>query len=275
MTNDPSPLLCFIGAGNMAGALIGGLIQRGHPPARIVACDPDSDKLEALRQQHGIRSSNDNSAAAREADIVVLAVKPQVMKAVCQGLLLESHRPLFISIAAGLREADIDRWLGGGQALVRCMPNTPALLGLGASGLHANDRVTAAQRRQAQAVLDAVGITVWVDAEAQLDAVTAVSGSGPAYFFLFIEALQNAGEAIGLDAETAARLARQTAVGAAQMALDHDDVAALRRQVTSPGGTTEQAIGVFLEQDLPGIVERAVRAASDRAAELADALGKD
>ncbi len=273
MTDHPQ--LCFIGAGNMAGALIGGLIQRGHPPGRIVASDPDEDRLQALSQQHGIRTETDNSRAASSADIVLLAVKPQVMKAVCNGLKPGERRPLFISIAAGLREADIDRWLGGGQALVRCMPNTPALLGLGASGLHANAAVTAEQRQQAEAILQAVGITVWVEEERLLDAVTAVSGSGPAYFFLFIEALQNAATAIGLDADTASLLARQTALGAAQMALQNDDVGLLRQQVTSPGGTTERAIQSFLQADLPAIVEQAVRAADARAAELADALGKD
>ncbi len=272
--SDTAPSLCFIGAGNMAGALIGGLIRQGHPPARIVASDPDRDKLHALERQHGIRSEPDNRVAAANADIVVLAVKPQVMKSVCQGLQGMERQPLFISIAAGLREADIERWLGGEQALVRCMPNTPALLGLGASGLHANARVSETQRAQAERILQAVGITVWVEREAQLDAVTAVSGSGPAYFFLFIEALQNAGEAIGLDRQTAARLARQTALGAASMALNHDDVAGLRRQVTSPGGTTERAIRSFLEAGLPDIVEDAVRAADQRAAELAEQLGK-
>ena len=273
MSQD-TPTLCFIGAGNMAGALIGGLIREGHPPDRILASDPDPEKRERLQEQHGIRTEADNRQAAQQADIVVLAVKPQVMKKVCASLLPLPQQPLFISIAAGLREADIEGWLGGNRALVRCMPNTPALLGLGASGLHANRHVSAAQKAQAERILQAVGIVEWVDEEDQLDAVTAVSGSGPAYFFLFIEALQNAGETIGLEPDTAARLARQTALGAARMALDHDDVAELRRQVTSPGGTTEQAIRSFLEAGLPQTVEQAVRAARDRAAELADELGQ-
>ncbi len=275
MTQDTHPQLCFIGAGNMASALIGGLIQRGHPPERITASDPDAGKLERLHRDFGIRTEGDNLSAATGADAVLLAVKPQVMKPVCTALAPLLPAPLFISIAAGLREDAIDRWLGGGKALVRCMPNTPALVGLGASGLHANPRVSVAQRQQAEAILQAVGMTVWVDDETQLDAVTAVSGSGPAYFFLFIEALQNAGEAIGLDAPTAARLARQTALGAARMAQEEDDIAALRQQVTSPGGTTERAIQRFLEDGLPQTVERAVRAARDRAAELAAELGKD
>jgi pyrroline-5-carboxylate reductase len=265
--------ICFIGAGNMARAMIGGLTASGYPTARISACDVNVEQCDAIAAEFDITTSSDCNALVESADIVILAVKPQVMQAVCSGLTSTAHRPLFISIAAGLRVDDIDRWLGGGFALVRCMPNTPALLGQGASGLFANAEVDDTQRQQAQRIMQSIGISCWVKNETDLDAVTAISGSGPAYFFLFIEALQQAAEQLGLDPDTAFELSRQTALGAASMALN-EDVVKLRRQVTSPGGTTERAIESFSGDDLNTIVLRAAQAAQQRAQELGDELAR-
>jgi pyrroline-5-carboxylate reductase len=271
MTN---PTICFIGGGNMATSLIGGLIANDYAAERIVATDIDASRLDQLRGQFTIRTESANEKAVATADIVILAVKPQVMQDVCRGIAQLENQPLFISIAAGIRATDIDRWLGGNRSIVRCMPNTPALVGLGASGLYANDAVSADQKQQAEAILNGVGISVWVDQEQALDAVTAISGSGPAYFFLFIEALQNAASEIGLDEQTAAQLARQTALGAATMAIGKD-VVELRRQVTSKGGTTEQAILSFNQNGLGKLVLDAARAAERRSRELASELSRD
>lgn len=278
MTNKTQATLCFIGAGNMAGSLIGGLISNHYPAQNLIANDIDSTKLQQLHDDFSIRTETDNIRAIAGADIIILAVKPQVMQQVCRSLnhslASTQHKPLFISIAAGIRETDINRWLGGGQAIVRCMPNTPALVNLGASALYANTAVIQTQKQQAEQILQSTGITVWVDEEAQLDAVTAISGSGPAYFFLFIESLQNAAIELGLDSDTAARLARQTALGAATMARDKD-VSTLRQQVTSKGGTTEQAIASFQKNDLQKLVKDAAGAAAKRSVELADELAAD
>ena len=266
--------LCFIGGGNMATSLVGGLLARNFTAAQITACDIDEAQLARLSEQFQINTSTDNRIPAAEADIVMLAVKPQVMQIVCENLADIENRTeqLFISIAAGVREADINYWLGGDRAVVRCMPNTPSLMQLGATGLYANAQVSAAQKDTAQSILDAVGITAWVDEEILLDAVTAVSGSGPAYFFYFIELLQAAGEKLGLDADTALALARQTALGAASMA-QQDDVVDLRARVTSKKGTTEQAILSFQKNGLNKLVEDATQAAYDRSGELALELG--
>ena len=263
--------ICFIGAGNMASSLIGGLISNQFPADHIIACDVDEHKLEQLRDERGIQISTDNNEAIQRADVVVLAVKPQVLQPVCRALTSTHHHPLFLSIAAGIHAQDIDRWLGGNQALVRCMPNTPALVGLGASALFANRAVNSEQRSQAEKIMSGTGITTWVDEETELDAVTAISGSGPAYFFLFIEALQKSAMALGLSEENAARLARQTALGAATMAIDKD-VVTLRQQVTSPGGTTEQAIQSFQQNRLDRLVDEATEAARQRALELGQEL---
>ena len=268
------PTLCFIGAGNMASSLIGGLIKNHYPASQITACDINQDKLLELQQQFGVQTEIDINQALKHADIVILAVKPQVMQQVCKSLDSTPHHPLFISIAAGIRENDINRWLGSNQAVVRCMPNTPSLVGLGACALFANPQVSPTQKSQAEQILQSTGITVWVDEENQLDAVTAISGSGPAYFFLFIEALQNAAIELGLDETTAAQLAKQTALGAATMAIDND-VVTLRQQVTSKGGTTEQAIASFQQQGLSEMVLIATQAAQLKSLELANDLGKD
>lgn len=260
----------------MATSLIGGLVANGHPAADISACDIDAEALSTLANEFGIGVGADNLEAASAADIIVLAVKPQVMREVCEALapLAANPEQLFISIAAGVPSSAIDRWLGGGRAIVRCMPNTPALLQLGANGLFANAAVSDAQRALAQGVLDAVGISIWVDAEQDLDAVTAISGSGPAYFFYFIELLEAAGVRLGLPQPTAARLARQTALGAASMAHDAD-VVDLRARVTSKKGTTEQAILSFQANGLERLVNEATAAANRRAQELAQTLDQD
>lgn len=265
--------ICFIGAGNMATSLIGGLLANGHEATAITACDINLEQLQQLQAQFGIDISSDSLAAARAADVVILAVKPQTMRDICSELssLPANPRQLFISVAAGVPANAIDGWLGGERAIVRCMPNTPALVGLGASGLAANAKVDASQRDMAGQIMQAVGIAIWVDAEADLDAVTAVSGSGPAYFFYFIELLEAAGVELGLPRETAARLARQTALGAATMAQDQD-VTRLREQVTSRKGTTEQAIISFQQDRLDRLVSNAAAAAHRRSLELAREL---
>jgi pyrroline-5-carboxylate reductase len=265
--------ICFIGAGNMAGSLIGGLIANGYPAAHITACDIDAARLQALHGEFGIATASDGLAAAQAADIALLAVKPQTMPEICRALAALPNNPqqLFISIAAGVPSAAIDGWLGGGRAIVRCMPNTPSLLQLGASGLAANARVSNAQKNAAEQILQAVGISLWVENEADLDAVTAISGSGPAYFFYFIELLEGAGVKLGLERDTAARLARQTALGAASMSIGKD-VVELRAQVTSKKGTTEQAILSFQANQLERLVDEATAAACHRARELAREL---
>jgi len=272
-----NPNITFIGAGNMAAALIGGLIADGTDPQHITASDPDPDKLAALADSFGIRTTADNSQAVAAAEVVVLAVKPQVLQKVAEGLreAVQQHRPLLVSIAAGVRCATLDQWLGGGTALVRSMPNTPAMLQAGATGLFATVRVSERQREQAECILRAVGLTRWVEDESLMDVVTAVSGSGPAYFFLVMEAMEDAARQLGLDSETARLLTLQTALGAARMAIESsDDPATLRKKVTSPGGTTEQAL-LSLEKDgLRESFARALGAARDRSVELSQLLGE-
>ena len=254
----------------MASSLIGGMIANGIDAENIIACDISTETLKALEKRFSIRTSTDSPGAVNHADIIVLAVKPNTMQSVCEPLaeIAESADKLFISIAAGVHESDINRWLGGSRSIVRCMPNTPALLQLGATGLYANPQTSDTQKQIAQSILDAVGITVWVDEEVLLDAVTAISGSGPAYFFYFIELLQAAGEKLGLNADTSLKLARQTALGAAHMAQE-DNVVDLRARVTSRKGTTEQAILSFQQNGLGELIDAATKAASERAAELA------
>lgn len=266
----------FVGGGNMAASLVGGLIADGFPGERIWVADPDAQRREGLRERFGVNVTGDNVALVGESDVVVLAVKPQVMREVASGIgpAVRAHAPLVVSVAAGVRTADLERWLGGEVAIVRTMPNTPALVRSGATGLFANPRVGDTQRELAEHILRAVGLTLWLADEDLLDAVTAVSGSGPAYFFLVIEALEAAGTRLGLAPRDARLLALQTAFGAAKMALESpDDSATLRKRVTSPGGTTERAIGVLEDGDLRGLLDRAVTAARDRARELADLLG--
>ncbi|MBK5413890.1 pyrroline-5-carboxylate reductase [Pseudomonas sp. TH31] len=267
--------IAFIGAGNMAASLIGGLRAKGLDAAHIRASDPGAETRARVSAEHGIEVFADNADAIQDADVVVLAVKPQAMKAVCEAIR-PSLKPnqLVVSIAAGITCASMNNWLGA-QPIVRCMPNTPALLRQGVSGLYATTEVNAEQRQQAQELLSAVGIALWLDEEQQLDAVTAVSGSGPAYFFLLIEAMTAAGVKLGLPAEIAAQLTVQTALGAAHMAVASDvDAAELRRRVTSPAGTTEAAIKSFQAGGFEALVEKALGAAAHRSAEMAEQLGR-
>lgn len=268
--------ICFIGAGNMAQSLIGGLIASGYAKAKIVATDPNADIQKSIIQQFGIDCLADNNQAIASADIVVLAVKPQILSHVCQSIqaAVQAKQPMIISVAAGIRCHDIDRWLGGNLAIVRTMPNTPALIQTGATGLFANANVTEEQQSQAEHIMRATGITVWVKQESHIDTVTALSGSGPAYYFLFMEAMQNAAVEMGLDEKTAHLLTMQTALGAAKMVMEsHQDCATLRQKVTSPNGTTEKAIQSFEADGLRQIVRKAMQAAQTRAGELAKELG--
>jgi len=268
--------IAFIGAGNMAGALIRGLLADGVSPGHLTATDQSSEKCRALHTATGIRTLQDNRAAAAEADIVVLAVKPQVLRQVAMELAdqVQERRPLVISIAAGVRSSSLERWLGGDVALVRTMPNTPAMIQSGATVLYATPRVSAPQREQAESLMRAVGLTQWIKDESLMDAVTALSGSGPAYLFLVMEAIEAAGRELGLSPETAHLLTLQTAFGAARMALESSDSPeALRMQVTSPGGTTERAVGVLEDGGIHELFQRALEAARDRSLELSADLG--
>ena len=269
------PKICFIGAGNMAASLIGGLRAQGVSAEHICATDLYEETRERVASEHGIQTFAQNSQAIQGADVIVLAVKPQGMKEVCLDLAAHIQKgQLIVSIAAGISCQSLANWLGE-HAIVRCMPNTPALLRQGVSGLYANANVSQTQRVQAQQLLSAVGLALWLEDEALIDAVTAVSGSGPAYFFLMMEAMTEAGVKLGLDAKTAALLTQHTALGAARMALESDvDAAELRRRVTSPAGTTEAAIKHFQAQGFEATVAGALKAASDRSAELAEQLGQ-
>jgi pyrroline-5-carboxylate reductase len=271
--------LAFIGGGNMARSLIGGLVASDWPQDKLRIADPDSMQRERLLKQYsGVHVDADNETIANEANIILLAVKPQVLRCVARGLmpLVQSRRPLIISIAAGVRASDLERWLGGKVAIVRCMPNTPALIRTAATGMFANSRVTLDQRIVADTILGAVGLTVWLEDETLLDAVTALSGSGPAYFLLVMEIMERAGVQLGLASESARRLTLQTALGTAKLALQScEDIASLRARVTSRGGTTERAITELERGELRGHFERAVIAAAERARELADQLAEE
>jgi pyrroline-5-carboxylate reductase len=266
--------ITFIGAGNMARSLIVGLLQDQSNVVLRVA-DPDQRQLDAIRQHWPtVFTTTDNQEAMQGTDVVILAVKPQVMREVVEGLAEQAQRchPLIISVAAGIREAAINRWLGGNLPVVRCMPNTPALVQAGATGLYANAQVSEAQRSIAESILRAVGIALWFNEESSLDAITAVSGSGPAYFFLVMEAMQAAAEQLGIPAEDAHLLVVQTALGAARLALESNDPPAeLRRKVTSKGGTTEAALKVLNDGGLPELFGKALLAANNRSQELAAA----
>ena len=270
--------IAFIGGGNMARSLIGGLVAAGVTPDQIWVYDPDAAQLELVQRRTPVRLAASNDEAVLACDIVVLAVKPQLMREVAEGMreVVQSCSPLVISVAAGVREPDLQGWLGGDLPVVRTMPNTPALVQSGATALYAGPNVTKGQRELAENVMRAVGLTLWLDHEEQMDAVTALSGSGPAYFFLLMELMQEAGRTLGLSPEAAALLTTQTAFGAAKMALESDEEAAtLRRRVTSPGGTTERAIKALEEGGVRELVERALTAARDRSRELARQLGGD
>jgi pyrroline-5-carboxylate reductase len=269
--------LTFIGGGNMATSLIGGLVADRFDPAQIRVADPDHTTLQRLAAGYGVQTFGDNGQAAAMAGVVVLAVKPQQLKDVAEDLAatIREHQPLVVSVAAGVRSVDLDHWLGGGVAVVRAMPNTPALVQTGATALYANPQVSDEQRDLAESILRTVGLALWVDDEARMDAVTALSGSGPAYFFRLIEAMEKAGVALGLAPETARLLTLQTALGAAKMALESSEpVGILRERVTSPGGTTEQGLRVMDERDIDGLFNAVLGAAYERSQELARLLGE-
>ena len=271
-----SQTIAFIGGGNMAASLIGGLIADGYKARKIIASDPDSEKLADLSARFGIQSAADNTSAIEMADVVVLAVKPQVLHEVAATLApaIQSRQPLIISIAAGIREDALIRWLGGDIALIRTMPNTPAMIQAGATALHAGEGVTNEQRDLAETIMRAVGLTVWVDDEEKMDAITALSGSGPAYFFLIMEAMEQSAVELGIPKDKARLLTLQTALGAARMAMESSDgPGTLRAKVTSPGGTTERALSILEEGDIRGLFKNALTGAQQRSVELSEMLG--
>jgi pyrroline-5-carboxylate reductase len=270
--------LAFIGGGNMASSLIGGLLEDHIDPKQISVADSNDSQRENLAARFNISTSADNQTTAAGADVVILAIKPQNLKDVAEEMAatIQQNHSLIVSIAAGIRSKDIEKWLGGNIAVVRAMPNTPALVQTGATALFANAQVTPEQQDLAESILRAAGLTLWVTDESQMDAVTALSGSGPAYFFRIMEAIEAAGVELGLTKETAHLLTLQTALGAAKMALEsHESVATLRKQVTSPGGTTEQGLNAMDEHNIDAVFSEVLKAARDRSEELASLLGKD
>ncbi|MDN5849850.1 MAG: pyrroline-5-carboxylate reductase [Nitrococcus sp.] len=273
----PAQRIAFIGGGNMAHSLIGGLMADGYPADCVHVAEPDAEKRRDLANRFGIIVQGDNQEAIRGAKAVVFAVKPQTIKSALEplGPLLRKQQSLVISIAAGVRESDISRWLGGQVPVVRSMPNTPALVRAGATALYANEHVSQRQRDLAESLLRAVGITQWLDDESLLDIVTALSGSGPAYFFLLMEILEKVAIELGLPQQAARLLTLETALGAARMALESDeDPACLRQRVTSAGGTTQAATRVLENGDLHELFRRALQTATDRARELGRLLGE-
>jgi pyrroline-5-carboxylate reductase len=269
-------IITFIGGGNMASSLIGGLLETGVAQENLRVADTDPQPLAA---QFPVQCYTDNLQAMDGANVVVLALKPQVLPEVAKSIAtaMPTPAPLFISIAAGIRVADLARWLGANQAppIVRVMPNTPALVRSGASALFADPHVSDFQRELAENILRAVGLTRWLEDENQMDAVTALSGSGPAYFFLMMEVLEKAAIGLGLPQESARLLTLQTAFGAAKMALEsQEDAATLRSRVTSKGGTTEQAINTLQAGGLQALFDQALQAAQQRAATLAKQFGE-
>jgi len=268
----------FIGAGNMARALASGLISNGWKPSNIVLSDPDADARQALVEQLKVTVYEQNNDVVDSSDIIVFAVKPQILHEVATAVAtaVQAKKPLVISIAAGVRSDDLERWLGGDLPVIRVMPNTAALVNSGASGLYANARADEQARSVAESVMRAVGVVAWVNDEDHLDTVTALSGSGPAYYFLIMEAMEQAAVDMGLPRDTARLLTLETAFGAAKMALEGgEEPSVLRQQVTSKGGTTERALQVMEQNKLRDIYRQALTAAAERSKELAKLLGKD
>ena len=264
--------ICFIGGGNMAQALIGGLLSRGLPTTRITVSDP-VEQIRHILEEKNIQTTTDNVDAVKHADVVVLAVKPQVLATVLQPLKGLLSDKLVISIIAGAEIQTISDLIGGSQRIVRVMPNTPALVQTGAHGIYASEAVNAQDRELTSQILAATGLTIWVDNEAQIDAVTAVSGSGPAYFFYLMESMIRAGKNLGLDEKVATALTLQTALGAAQMAItSSNSPTELRKNVTSPNGTTQAALEVFDRAQISQNIQAALAAAQKRSQELAQEL---
>ncbi len=269
--------IAFIGGGNIARSLIGGLRNSGYPAEHILVADPASGQLEGLARDFGVDTTIDNNAAAEYADILVFAVKPQILGAVAQGIAstVRKSKPLILSVAAGIREADLNQWLGGNLAIVRSMPNSPALHRCGITALCANTLATREDEHLAANIMQAVGKVIWLDTESLMDPVTAVSGTGPAYFFFLMECIEEAARQLGLDANTARTLTVESAYGAARMARDGDEeLSNLRLQVTSPGGTTAAAMSVLDGGGVRALLEKAVRAANNRSEELSREFGK-
>ncbi|MGZ8136909.1 MAG: pyrroline-5-carboxylate reductase [Methylococcaceae bacterium] len=261
----------FIGGGNMATSLISGLIAIGHSPEQLWVSDISEDTLKSLAANLKVNVSMHNDDVINAVDVVVLAVKPQVLATVAKDAapLIRQKNPLVVSIAAGINQTSLSQWLGADAAIVRCMPNTPALVLTGATALHANNRVNHEQRNLAENIMRSVGIALWVDQESQLDAVTAVSGSGPAYYFLLMEAMEKTAIDLGLNEATARLLVQQTALGAAKIALESSESPEqLRKRVTSPGGTTQKAIETFQQGGFTELVAKALHAARDRSIEM-------
>lgn len=270
--------IAFIGCGNMGRSLIGGMLANGFPAKNISAVDISEAQRSKVASNFKIETFSEATPAIRDADVVVLAVKPQSIRAILKSLsdILEAEKPLLLSIAAGIQTSAIARWSGYDAAIVRVMPNTPSLVRTGAAGLYANENTDEHQKTLAESIIRSVGMTIWVDQENLIDSVTALSGSGPAYFFYFMEVMEKAGIDLGLSEEQARNLTLQTALGAAKMALESDlDPADLRKQVTSPGGTTEKALGIMHKKNLDAIIIAAIEAAADRARELAITLGDE
>lgn len=267
----------FIGGGNMASSLINGLVASGHQPNQLWVSDANQETLQSLAATLKVNISHNNVDLVNEVDVVVLAVKPQVLRGVAEQIanILRGRDVLVVSIAAGISQVSLSEWLGNNMAIVRCMPNTPALVRTGATGLHANSRVSDDQKDLAENILRSVGIALWVDHESELDAVTAVSGSGPAYYFLLMEAMEKTALELGLSEKMARLLIQQTALGAAKIALEsHETPGQLRQRVTSPGGTTQRAIETFEEGGFSQLVSQALHAARDRSIEMSKELGE-
>lgn len=261
----------FIGGGNMASSLISGLIASGHSPQDLWVSDINQDALKVLAQSLNVNTSTNNDDIINAVDVVVLAVKPQILSTVAKNATasIQQKQPLVVSIAAGISQQSLSQWLGNNIAIVRCMPNTPALVLTGATALHANEQVTAEQHDLAENIMRSVGIALWVNDESELDVVTAVSGSGPAYYFLLMEAMEKAAIEMGMNEVTARLLVQQTALGAAKIALESSESPEqLRKRVTSPGGTTQQALETFEEGGFTALVSKALHAARDRSIEM-------
>ena len=268
--------ICFIGGGNMATALIGGLLKKGWPPGRVAVVEIDAEAREKLGRDLQVQAHAELAPAVAGAECIVLAVKPQQLREVARTLAPLVHASLVLSIAAGIRLDDVRRWLGGHPRVVRAMPNTPALVLAGITGLYAPPEVGRSDRDRAQQVMDAAGETIWLEREGELDAVTALSGSGPAYVFYFIEALQQAAIDLGFDDKAARRLALRTFAGSVKLAEESpDDPSILRARVTSRGGTTERGVAELERADVRGAILSAARAAAERSRELGDELGRD
>lgn len=264
--------IAFIGAGNIARSLIGGLIADGYHPQKIWVSNPSKDKLKILKDQFSIHTTQNNEEAVKHAEIVVLAVKPNTLREVIESLadIIREKQCLLISVVAGIYQSDIQIWLKAKHPVVRCMPNTPALVGSGATAMFANELVSLAQKDKAESIMRAVGLIVWLDHESQLDIVTALSGCGPAYYFLLMEAFENAAKEMGLPESTSHLLTIQTVLGAAQMALKAEmSCAQLRENVTSPGGVTEVAIQLLEERGIRNLIRDVMQLARDRSIEIA------